>query len=344
MPDHTFENFIPGNNVFAFEAVRTVAARPGKYNPLLLCGPSGSGKTHMVEGLIAYLRENNPEKKIIHWTAEAYVSTFIHIVRNQSHASLMKFKKNNRSADLFILENFDFLCEGNKNSTLQEFFQAFDMLFTHQKQIIITSNKSPKEMRLPERYSSRLAMGLICQMQEPDAATREKILLQACKSRDIRLTSEVLQYLSEYILHAGALIGAVNKLQIYLRMEKKSSEELSIKEVHTLVQDLIRKENVDITADVIVKTVADFYGIRAADIKGKSRATEDVLARQVAIYIVSTLMPELSVKQIGEAVNRDHSTIVHSLEQTKNKMRCEEFSGLKNTVDHLIRKITSFAE
>lgn len=217
MSEHTFENFIPGNNVFAFEAVRTVASHPGKYNPLLLCGPSGSGKTHLVEGLIAYLRENNPEKKIVHWTSEAYVSTFIHIVRNQSHASLMKFKKNNRSADVFILENFDFLCEGNKTSTLQEFFQAFDMLFTHQKQIIITSNKSPKEMQLPERYGSRLAMGLICQMLEPDAATREKILLQECKSRDIQLTPEVLQYLSEYILHAGALIGAVNKLCLLLR-------------------------------------------------------------------------------------------------------------------------------
>ena len=95
---------------------------------------------------------------------------------------------------------------------------------------------------------------------------------------------------------------------------------------------------------MIVTAVADFYGIRASDIKGKSRAAENVLARQVAIYIVSTLMPELSLKEIGEAVNRDHSTVLHSLEQTKSKMRCEEYSGLKNTVDHLIRKITNFNE
>ena len=151
----------------------------------------------------------------------------------------------------------------------------------------------------------------------------------------------MLQYLSEYIIHAGALIGAVNKLQMYLRMEQKPSEELSVKEVHTLVQDLIRKENVEITVDVIVKAVADFYGIRAADIKGKSRATENVLARQVAIYIIRVLLPELSLIEIGEAVNRDRSTVLHSLEQTKAKMRYEEFSGLKNTVDHLIRKITN---
>lgn len=332
--NYTFDNFIIGpSNRFAHAAALNVAHSPGKaYNPLFIYGHSGLGKTHLLCAIMNQVRENNPNSNIIYTSGEHFTNELVYYIGNHNtHA----FHEKYRSADLLLVDDIQFISK--KEATQEEFFHTFNALNDAGKQIVLTSDRPPKEMMtLEERLRTRFECGLIADIQPANLETRMAIVKKKSDDLGLGLSDEVVNYLAENIKkNIRQLEGAVKKIKAYQDVEgTKPNVAIAKRAISDIIND---NQPTPITVENIINEVSRTFNVTPADIRSDKRNANISLARQVAIYIVHAITT-LSLKAIGaEFGNKHYSTIIYSLKEIEDKL--SENVQLKATVDDIIKNI-----
>ncbi|HAJ33128.1 MAG TPA: chromosomal replication initiator protein DnaA [Candidatus Atribacteria bacterium] len=328
-PKYTFDNFVVGDdNRFAHAACLAVAQSPSKsYNPLFIYGGVGLGKTHLMQAIGRYIKEHNNKIKVLYISSEKFTNEMIDSIRDDRTVA---FRDKYRSVDILLIDDIQFLA--GKERTQEEFFHTFNTLYDSNKQIVITSDRPPKDIpTLENRLISRFEWGLITDIQPPDFETRIAILRKKAQSENLNVPAEVIDFIAEKIpSNIRQLEGALTKLVAFSTFTKK---ELSVSLAQNILKDIIPLENKKVSINQIQKTVSDYYNIKVNSLLSKKRTKDVVLARQVAIYL-SRELTDLSLTSIGEVFGRrDHTTIIHSYIKIKNKIKKDK--GFKNIIDNL---------
>ncbi|MBU1428851.1 chromosomal replication initiator protein DnaA, partial [bacterium] len=314
---YTFDNFVVGNsNRFAHAACLAVAQSPAKsYNPLFVYGEVGLGKTHLIQAIGRYITQQNSKIKVLYISSEKFTNEMIDSIRDDRTVA---FRDKYRSVDVLLIDDIQFLA--GKERTQEEFFHTFNTLYDSNKQIVITSDRPPKDIpTLENRLISRFEWGLITDIQPPDYETRIAILRKKAQAENLSVPSEVINFIAEKIpSNIRQLEGSLTKLVAFSTFTKK---ELSVSLSQDILKDIIPLENKNISIGQIQKTVTDYYTIKVNSLLSKKRTKDVVFARQVAIYL-SRELTDLSLTSIGEAFGRrDHTTIIHSYTKIKNKIK-----------------------
>ena len=342
---YTFDSFVVGNNNrLAQSAALAVAETPGEiYNPLFIYGGVGLGKTHLMHAIANYIINENPDTKVLYVTSEQFTNEVIEAIRtgNSSPTAMRNLRDKYRNIDVLLIDDIQFII--GKESTQEEFFHTFNQLHEEKKQIIISSDKPPKEMEiLEERYRSRFAWGLIADIQPPDYETRTAILLEKKKNLNLNekfdINDEVIKYIASNVTsNIRELEGALNKLIQFSKLENK---EISVSLAEEALKDVISPlEPIKITPDYILNVVCDHFGISADDVVSKKRNAEIVLPRQIIMYLcrMYTDAPQLSIAVL--CGRSDHTTVIHAEEKIKNEI--EKNEQLKSTIDKIIKKMNA---
>jgi chromosomal replication initiator protein len=332
-PKYTFDNFVVGNsNRFAHAACLAVAQSPAKsYNPLFVYGKVGLGKTHLIQAIGRYITQQNSKIKVLYISSEKFTNEMINSIRDDRTVT---FRDKYRSVDVLLIDDIQFLA--GKERTQEEFFHTFNTLYESNKQIVITSDRPPKDITtLEERLISRFEWGLTTDIKPPDYETRIAILRKKAQAENLSVPSEVIDFIAEKIpSNIRQLEGALTKLVAFSTFTKK---ELSVSLARDILKDIIPLEDKKISISQIQKAVTDYYTIKVNSLLSKKRTKDVVLARQVAIYL-SRELTDLSLTSIGEAFGRrDHTTIIHSCTKIKNKIKKDK--SFKNIIDNLILNI-----
>ncbi|MCA9405774.1 MAG: chromosomal replication initiator protein DnaA [Candidatus Omnitrophica bacterium] len=325
-----FETFVIGSsNRFACAAGLAVAESPAKaYNPLFIYGQVGLGKTHLIQAITHKVQQLHPNKKICYMSSEQFTNELIDSIRNRSTD---QFRKKYREIDVLLIDDIQFIA--GKNSTQEEFFHTFNHLHDNRKQIIITSDRPPKEIsNLEERLSSRFAWGLITDIQPPDFETRVAILRKKVESEAVKVPDDVIFFIAEQIQsNIRELEGALIRVAAYSLLEEKP---MTLETAKVVLRDVVRENAKIITVDTIQKTTSKHFQISIDELCSKKRNQNIVLARQVAMYL-SRELAKLSYPEIGSAFGgKDHTTVLHSCKKIEEEIKPN--SGLKNTINYLI--------
>ena len=336
-PRYTFDTFVIGsNNRFAHAAALAVAESPGKeYNPLFLYGGVGLGKTHLMHSVAHYILQQDPTKKVLYVTSEVFTNELIDSIRNGNNNSMTAFREKYRNIDVLLIDDVQFII--GKESTQEEFFHTFNALQSANKQIIISSDRPPKDMEtLEARLQSRFEWGLIADISSPDYETRMAILRKKEELDGYNIDDEVIRYIATNIKsNIRELEGALNKLVALSNLEKR---EINISMAEEVLKDIISpNQKREVTPQVILDVVAEHYGISVSDIIGGKRNAEIVTPRQVVMY----LCREITDKAIGILLgNRDHSTIINGDGKVRKQLQANDGS-LKNNIDIIRKKLSS---
>lgn len=312
----TFDNFIVGpSNDFAHAAAVAVAKNPGKqYNPLFIYGKPGLGKTHLLNAIKNYVSEHNPGFNIVYTQGEAFANEIIDAIHS---GSTPDFREKFRNTDMLFVDDIQFIA--GKDSTQTEFFNTFNSLHEAGKQIVLTSDRPPKEINsLTERLRQRFEMGLLADIKEPDYETRVAIIRKKAEELNFEMSDAVAQCIANQIkTNVRQIEGVLNKLMAYTNL---TSEKPSIFNVITVINE-IRRDEVDntITVEKIMDAVSNAYDVTPADICSKKQHMEISNARHIVIYIASQ-MTGMTLKQIGEKINRNHSTVSASINKMEKEM------------------------
>lgn len=331
---YTFDNFIIGpSNKFAHAAALNVACSPGKtYNPLFIYGHSGLGKTHLLSAIQNEIKKRNPDARIIYTSGELFTNDLIqHIINHDTHA----FHETYRSCDVLLIDDIQFIAK--KESTQEEFFHTFNALNDAGKQIVLTSDRPPKEMiTLEERLKTRFEWGLIADIQPPTLETRIAIVKTKAEELNFDLSDEIIAFIAENIKkNIRQLEGTVKKLKAYQEVEKvKPNIAIAKNAISDIIND---NQPTPVTIDNIINEVSRTFNVSAADIRSDKRTANISLARKVAIYIVHQ-KTDLSLKAIGkEFGNKHYSSIIYSLKEMEEKLNTNV--ELKATVDDIMKNI-----
>ena len=336
-PKYTFDTFVVGsNNKFAHAASLAVAESPGEiYNPLFLYGGVGLGKTHLMHSVAHFILERNPSTKILYTTSEEFTNELIEAIRNGNNTAMTKFREKYRNIDVLLIDDIQFII--GKESTQEEFFHTFNSLHSAKKQIIISSDKPPKDMEiLEERFRSRFEWGLIADITLPDYETRMAILHKKEELEGYNISEEVINYIATNIKsNIRELEGAFNKVMASSKLEKK---EVTLELAEQALKDIISpNEQKVITPDYIISVVAEHYHVTVTELCGNKRSSKIVMPRQIAMYLCREIL-DTSLKTIGKNLgNRDHTTVMHGIEKIENELKTNE--NLKNSIDILKKKI-----
>ncbi|RGY95591.1 chromosomal replication initiator protein DnaA [Clostridium sp. AM58-1XD] len=336
-PRYTFDTFVVGaNNNLAHAASLAVAESPGEiYNPLFIYGGVGLGKTHLMHSIAHFILKNNPNAKILYVTSEKFTNELIDAIRNKNNISTTEFREKYRNNDVLLIDDIQFII--GKESTQEEFFHTFNALYESKKQIIISSDKPPKEIEtLEERLRSRFEWGLTVDIQSPDYETRMAILRKKEELEGYNIDNEVIKYIATNIKsNIRELEGALTKIVALSKLDKK---EINLELAEEALKDLISpNEAHEITPELIIQLVADHYGITPLDIASQKRNKEIVYPRQIVMYLCRH-MTGVSLQQIGKFLGgRDHTTIIHGIEKVETDLQSN--SSLQNTMDILKKKI-----
>ena len=339
-PKYTFDTFVIGsNNRFAHAASVAVAESPGKeYNPLFLYGGVGLGKTHLMHSVAHYILQKDPTKKVLYVTSEVFTNELIDSIRNGNNNSMTAFREKYRNIDVLLIDDVQFII--GKESTQEEFFHTFNTLYEAKKQIIISSDKPPKEIEtLEERLRSRFEWGLTVDIQSPDYETRMAILRKKEEMEGYNIDNEVIKYIATNIKsNIRELEGALNKLVALSNLEKR---EINISMAEEVLKDIISpNQKREVTPQVILEVVAEHYGISVSDIIGGKRNAEIVTPRQVVMYLCREIT-DTPYKAIGILLgNRDHSTIINGDGKVRKQLQANDGS-LKNNIDIIRKKLSS---
>ena len=317
LPNLTFENFVVGNcNRFAQAASIRVADKPGQtqYNPLFLWGNSGLGKTHLMQAIGNRVVTNHPKKKVIYTTCENFTNEYISCIKNKDIES---FRKTYRNVDILMIDDIQFLI--GKEGTQEEFFNTFESLITAGKQIVITSDKAPGNLTsLDERLTSRFQNGYTMDVQPPDFETRKAILISKLEKDDIKVTDEVLNYICENVTsNIRQLNGAYNILSSFYALAPNEVIDLQTAEnyLHNFISP---KKAQQLTPELIISAVSQYYGISVDKMQSKSRSKDILIARSVAMFMLRDLL-DLDLKKIGSFFGgKDHSTVINSINKINN--------------------------
>ena len=336
-PKYTFDTFVVGgNNNLAHAAALAVAESPGEiYNPLFIYGGVGLGKTHLMHAIAHFILKNNAKSKILYVTSETFTNELIDAIRNKNNITTTEFREKYRNNDVLLIDDIQFII--GKESTQEEFFHTFNTLYESKKQIIISSDKPPKEIEtLEERLRSRFEWGLTVDIQSPDYETRMAILRKKEEMEGYNIDNEVIKYIATNIKsNIRELEGAFNKVMAGAKLEKK---EVTLELAEQALKDIISPdEKKVITPEYIISVVAEHYGVTPADLSGNKRNSKIVMPRQVSMYLCREII-STPLKNIGKALgNRDHTTVMHGIEKIENELQNDD--NLKNTIDILKKKI-----
>lgn len=329
----TFDNFIVGpSNDFAHAAAVAVAKNPGKqYNPLFIYGKPGLGKTHLLNAIKNYVSEQNPGFNIVYTQGEAFANEIIDAIHS---GSTPDFREKFRNTDMLFVDDIQFIA--GKDSTQTEFFNTFNSLHESGKQIVLTSDRPPKEINsLTERLRQRFEMGLLADIKEPDYETRVAIIRKKAEEMNFEVSDAVAQCIANQIkTNVRQIEGVLNKLMAYTNL---TGERPSIFNVITVINE-IRRDEVDntITVEKIMEAVANAYDVTPADICSKKQHMEISNARHIVIYISSQLTG-MTLKQIGEKINRNHSTVSASLNKMEKEMAKKP--RLRATIEDIMKNL-----
>ena len=335
-PKYTFDSFIPGDsNRFARAAALAAAETPGEaYNPLFIYGGVGLGKTHLMQAIGNHLHQKDPSKRILYMTSETFMNEMINAIQQKKTYEL---RAKLRMVDLLMVDDIQFIA--GREATQQEFFNTFNELYNENKQIVLTSDKPPKDIqRLEERLCSRFEWGLVADIQAPDRETREAILRDKVGQEGIQVPDEVLQLIADKIQsNVRELEGCLTRLTAYSSMTKQPITmelcEVALKEIFD------QKQPKKVTAEMIMQTVSDYYSVTLGELTGPTRKREVTVPRQVAIYLTRE-MTGMSLPQIGEVFGgRDHTTIMHSCKVMENAISKD--SSMKNLVNTVKNRVLS---
>ena len=339
-PNYTFDTFVVGsNNRFAQSASLAVAESPGEaYNPLYIYGGPGLGKTHLMHSIGHFILERNPEAKVLYVTSEEFTNEVIESIRSGNASAMNKFREKYRTIDVLMIDDVQFII--GKESTQEEFFHTFNHLHVSGKQIIISSDKPPKDIEtLEARLLTRFEWGLIADISSPDYETRMAILRKKEELDGLEkyhIPDEVMQYIAYNIKsNIRELEGALNKLVALSNLENR---EITISMAEEVLKDIISPNSKrEVTPQVILDVVAEHYGVSSNDIIGGKRNSEIVVPRQIVMYLCGDMTSE-SLQNIGKALGgRDHTTIIHGTKKIASELKTDE--NLKNTIDILKKKI-----
>lgn len=336
-PNYTFDTFVVGNNNrFAHSASLAVAESPGEvYNPLFIYGGVGLGKTHLMHSIAHFIQSNNPELKVLYVSSETFTNELIEAIRNGNNTAMTKFREKYRNIDVLLIDDVQFII--GKESTQEEFFHTFNELHVAKKQIIISSDRPPKEMEtLEERIRSRFEWGLLADIGSPDYETRMAILRKKEEMDGFFLEDEILNYIAVNIKsNIRELEGALNKLVAYSNLVKTEiTMEIAVKELENIISPDKPKE---ITAQLILEVVSEHFGISVDQIMSKSRSSDVAKPRQITMYLCKQLT-DLPLDSIGQLLGgRDHSTVIHGIKKVADEATSDK--NFKQTLDTIKNKI-----
>lgn len=335
-PKYTFDTFIVGDgNRHAHATCLAVADLPAQdnFNPLFLYGNAGLGKTHLMQSIAHYILQKNDKANVLYVPSETFTNEIIDAIKNQT---TNEFREKYRRVDVLLIDDVQFLI--GKESTQNEFFNTFNALYNDKKQIILSSDKPPKEIKtLDERIRSRFECGVPIDIHEPDYETRMAILKNKAEMDQLTgIPDEIFKYIAENITNnVRELEGALNKIGIF---SKLMNEEVTLEIAKDSLKDIINKDNnLAITPDLIIKTVSEHMNISADDIRSKKRSQDIATARQVVMYLCREYTV-LALKSIGNAVGgKDHATVLNGIKRVEEKMN--EDPMFKASIDTIIKKL-----
>jgi len=315
-PKYTFNEFVSGSsNQFASAAAMAVANNPATtYNPLFIYGGVGLGKTHLINAIGNKILRDNPSMKVCYYTSEKFMNELINSLR---YAKMDEFRNKFRTMDVLLIDDVQFIA--GKERTQEEFFHTFNSLYESHKQIVVTSDKFPKEIPgLEERLRSRFEWGLIADIQAPDVETKQAILKMKAEQNKITLPEEVALFLANSVSsNVRELEGYLIRIGAYASL---TSTPVTLAMAKDVLKDILVEKNKEITVEEIQKIVASHYGVKIADLKSPKRLKALVLPRQIAMYL-SRQLTSCSFPEIGERFGgKDHSTIIHAIKKIEKQM------------------------
>ena len=332
--EYTFERFVVGSsNKFAHAAARKVADNPGEsYNPLFIFGNSGLGKTHLLYSIAHTIHAHHPNYRIIYVKGDAFTNELVTAIREGRN---QEFRDKYRGADVFLMDDVQFIA--GRDSTQEEMFHTFNTLYESNKQIVLASDRPPKEIKtLEDRLRTRFEWGLLADIQTPDFETRIAIIRRKAQLMDISVPDDVSEYIANRLkTNIRQLEGAVKKLKAYKLLQGTSP---SIVIAQNAIRDILNdSQPVPVTVERIIAEVGRTYGISPQDIRSTKRNAQISSARQISMYIVREIT-QMSMSMIGEEFGgRDHSTVVYATQQVEKNMAND--LRYKETVEDIIKNI-----
>ncbi len=332
-PKYTFENFVVGpSNHFTHAACMSIAESPAKaYNPLFIYGKVGLGKTHLMQAICHRIKQNNPSARFYFTPSEKFTIDLINAIQ---HRSTQAFRDKFRNVDVLLIDDIHFIA--NKEATQEEFFHTFNALYDNHKQIILSSDRPPKEIqKLEERLVSRFGWGLVTDIQPPDLETRVAILRKKIENETILIPDDVIFLIAETIkTNIRELEGALVRVIAYSLLEEKK---ITLDMAKSVLKDLLHEAAKQISIEDIQRAVAEFYKLSTQDLKTKKRIKSLVEARQIAMFLARELT-NLSLPEIGQSFGgKDHTTVLYAFK--KIKLEVSKNIHLQKNIDALLRDI-----
>ena len=334
-PKYTFDSFVIGNsNRFAHAASLAVAEAPAKaYNPLFIYGGVGLGKTHLMHAIGHYILQSNPNAKVVYVSSEKFTNELIEGIKDDKNE---EFRNKYRNVDVLLIDDIQFIA--GKERTQEEFFHTFNTLHDANKQIILSSDRPPKEIpTLEDRLRSRFEWGLIADIQAPDFETRMAILKKKADVEQLNVPNEVMVYVATKIKsNIRELEGALIRIVAYSSLTNK---EITVDLASEALKDIIsKKQGKHITISIIQDVVASYFNLRVEDLKSQRRTRNVAHPRQIAMYL-SRKLTDMSLPKIGEEFGgRDHTTVIHAYEKISENLNTDE--SLQHTIEDLTKKLT----
>ena len=337
--NYTFDSFVIGDsNKYAAAAARAVAEAPGtNLNPLFIYGMPGLGKTHILHAIGNEILRNNPNLKVYYTTAENFTNDLIYSIRNSNNTELTRqFREKYRNLDVLMIDDVQFLA--GKTSSQESLFHVFNDLYTAEKQIILSSDRPIKELNyLEDRLTSRFASGVVADIQPPSFETRVAILQKKAYHYKIDVTPEVINYLAEKEKYNVRLLeGMLKTVGYFASLNNRSAN--SVEFVKEALRDSSNNQESDVTIQKIVDVTCDYFGIKTQDVCGKKKTKELVEPRQLAMYLITVILPEIPLASIGQFFGgRDHTTVIHARDKmqaqiTENESFKKKAEDIKNLI------------
>lgn len=323
---YTFDNFVVGkSNEYAEAVAQAVADEPGtKYNPVFIWGGVGLGKTHLMHAIGNRLQRNFPEKKIMYITCDQFTNEFIESIYDKTRTDAKKqFRDKYRKVDVLMMDDVQFLA--TREGTQDEVFNTFNDLYLADKQIILTSDRPPKEIDIEERLRTRFAMGIIADIKPPNLETRIAILQKKCSQKGYHINFEVLTLIAERITNnVREMEGILNRIVSYATLVGGDPNEMSI--VMDALRDYADSASDIITVEQIVQHTCEYYKVSKAELVGKKKNKEIVVPRQVCIYLICDILGQsMPLVSIGEYFGgRDHTTIMHARDKISEDVKTND--------------------
>lgn len=334
---YRFDTFVVGaNNRFAQSACVAVAESPGTvYNPLFLYGGAGLGKTHLMHSIGHYILEQNPSMRVLYVTSEQFTNEVIESIRSGNAQSMTRLRDKYRTVDVLLIDDIQFII--GKESTQEEFFHTFNELHAAGKQIVLSSDRPPKEMEtLDERFRSRFEMGLIADIQPPDYETRMAILRKNAEEQHVTVDDDILEYIASNIKsNIRELEGAFNKIIAY---SKLNNVEVNLSMAQDVLKDIIYP-NVEhtVTPKMIASVVCEHYGVKLSMVASRKKNAECVVPRQVIMYLCREYT-DATLDSIAKLLNKkDHSTVMHGVDKVKEDL--ENNDELRTNINIIKKKL-----